>query len=138
MLFCTDVVARGIDVPDVDFIVQYDPPQDPSFFIHRIGPPARLSIPSTNSLFYFLLLLFVRPVLLPFLSVFFFISLHYTVFRMFALHSDCRRGLRQDALLEWAVVGLLASCYCPKRKRTWVRFSVSFFLCLVVALSRAH
>jgi ATP-dependent RNA helicase DDX55/SPB4 len=27
VLVCTDVAARGIDVPDVDWIVQYDPPQ---------------------------------------------------------------------------------------------------------------
>jgi superfamily II DNA/RNA helicase len=27
VLICTDVAARGIDVPDVNWIVQYDPPQ---------------------------------------------------------------------------------------------------------------
>ena len=27
VLLCTDVAARGIDVPDVDWIVQYEPPQ---------------------------------------------------------------------------------------------------------------
>lgn len=41
LLVCTDVVARGIDLPDVDWIVQYDPPQDPNFFVHRIGRTAR-------------------------------------------------------------------------------------------------
>jgi ATP-dependent RNA helicase DDX55/SPB4 len=41
VLVCTDVVARGIDLPDVDWIVQYDPPQDPNFFVHRIGRTAR-------------------------------------------------------------------------------------------------
>lgn len=40
-LLCTDVAARGIDVPDVEWIVQYDPPQDPSYFIHRVGRTAR-------------------------------------------------------------------------------------------------
>ena len=40
-LFCTDIVARGIDLPDVDWIIQYDPPQDPSFFVHRVGRTAR-------------------------------------------------------------------------------------------------
>lgn len=41
LLVCTDVVARGIDLPDVDWIVQYDPPQDPNFFVHRVGRTAR-------------------------------------------------------------------------------------------------
>ncbi len=42
VMCCTDVAARGIDIPDIDWIVQYDPPQDPSFFIHRIGRTARM------------------------------------------------------------------------------------------------
>jgi superfamily II DNA/RNA helicase len=41
VLLATDVAARGIDVPDVDFIVQFDPPKDPSSFVHRIGRTAR-------------------------------------------------------------------------------------------------
>lgn len=41
MLLCTDVAARGIDVPDIDWIIQYSPPQDPAFFVHRVGRTAR-------------------------------------------------------------------------------------------------
>eukprot|EP00903_Cladosiphon_okamuranus_P022636 g20831.t1 len=41
LLVCTDVAARGIDIPDVAWIVQFDPPQDPSYFIHRVGRTAR-------------------------------------------------------------------------------------------------
>jgi len=41
VLLCTDVAARGWDVPDVDWILQYDPPEDPKEYIHRVGRTAR-------------------------------------------------------------------------------------------------
>mmetsp|Transcript_14045 Transcript_14045/g.20998 ORF Transcript_14045/g.20998 Transcript_14045/m.20998 type:complete len:747 (-) Transcript_14045:29-2269(-) len=41
VMFCTDVAARGIDIPDVDWIVQLTAPKDPSFFVHRVGRTAR-------------------------------------------------------------------------------------------------
>lgn len=40
-LFCTDVAARGLDVSDVQWVVQVDAPQDPAFFVHRVGRSAR-------------------------------------------------------------------------------------------------
>ncbi|WIA21353.1 hypothetical protein OEZ85_000576 [Tetradesmus obliquus] len=42
VLLCTDVAARGLDIPDVSWIVQYDPPQDPAAFVHRVGRTARM------------------------------------------------------------------------------------------------
>ncbi|WCJ32528.1 ATP-dependent RNA helicase HAS1 [Euphorbia peplus] len=40
-LLCTDVAVRGLDIPDVDWIVQYDPPVEPQEYVHRVGRIAR-------------------------------------------------------------------------------------------------
>ncbi|PRT53728.1 ATP-dependent RNA helicase DBP4 [Wickerhamiella sorbophila] len=40
-LFSTDVVARGIDFPEVDWVIQIDCPEDSATYIHRVGRSAR-------------------------------------------------------------------------------------------------
>lgn len=42
VLLVTDVAARGIDFPNVDWVVQWDAPQDPAAYTHRIGRTARM------------------------------------------------------------------------------------------------
>ncbi|ETO22863.1 hypothetical protein RFI_14331, partial [Reticulomyxa filosa] len=41
-LICTDLIARGVDIPNVHLIIQVDPPQQSEFFIHRVGRTARM------------------------------------------------------------------------------------------------
>ncbi|KAF2215659.1 hypothetical protein CERZMDRAFT_81805 [Cercospora zeae-maydis SCOH1-5] len=41
ILLTTDVLARGIDIPDIDLVVQLDPPKHPTDFIHRCGRSGR-------------------------------------------------------------------------------------------------
>ena len=51
ILLTTDLAARGIDIPDVDWIVQFDPPQWSDSFVHRIGRTARAGRSGQSLLF---------------------------------------------------------------------------------------
>ncbi|CCH45033.1 ATP-dependent rRNA helicase SPB4 [Wickerhamomyces ciferrii] len=41
ILMTTDVAARGIDIENVDLVIQLDPPTDPDVFLHRCGRTGR-------------------------------------------------------------------------------------------------
>ena len=41
ILVATDIAARGIDVPAVGHVINYDVPEDPLIYFHRIGRTAR-------------------------------------------------------------------------------------------------
>jgi len=41
VLIATDVSARGIDIPNVEFVVNYDLPEKPENYVHRIGRTGR-------------------------------------------------------------------------------------------------
>ena len=41
ILICTDVAARGIDVDDVEAVINYDLPQENEYYLHRIGRTGR-------------------------------------------------------------------------------------------------
>jgi ATP-dependent RNA helicase DeaD len=40
-LVATDVAARGIDIPELSHVIQYEPPEDPELYIHRAGRTGR-------------------------------------------------------------------------------------------------
>ena len=41
LLVATDIAARGIDVPEVEAVINYDLPEVPESYVHRIGRTAR-------------------------------------------------------------------------------------------------
>ena len=41
VLVATDIAARGIDVKDVQLVINYDLPEEPEVYVHRIGRTAR-------------------------------------------------------------------------------------------------
>ena len=41
ILVATDVAARGIDIPDIEQVINFDVPMDPLMYFHRIGRTAR-------------------------------------------------------------------------------------------------
>ena len=40
-LVATDVAARGLDIPDLSHVIQYEVPEDPEWYIHRAGRTGR-------------------------------------------------------------------------------------------------
>lgn len=51
VLFCTDVAARGLDLPHVDWIVQYNPPTTTADYVHRVGRTARIGAKGSSLIF---------------------------------------------------------------------------------------
>ena len=51
-MVATDILSRGIDIEDIDLVINYDVPHDGEDYVHRIGRTARAS--NTGSAFTFI------------------------------------------------------------------------------------
>jgi ATP-dependent RNA helicase DDX10/DBP4 len=51
VLFATDVAARGLDFPSIDWVLQVDAPEDAETYIHRVGRTARYESKGQSLLF---------------------------------------------------------------------------------------
>lgn len=52
ILIATDVAARGIDVSDIDVVINYDVPLDNEYYLHRIGRTGRAKKEGTSYIFF--------------------------------------------------------------------------------------
>jgi len=51
VMLCTDVAARGLDLPQVDWIVQFTAPISVSDYVHRVGRTARIGAKGSSVIF---------------------------------------------------------------------------------------
>ena len=47
VLVATDIAARGIDIPDISHVINYELPNEPESYVHRIGRTARAGLEGT-------------------------------------------------------------------------------------------
>lgn len=52
MLVATSVAARGLDIPDVKHVINFDLPQDIEEYVHRIGRTGRIGNKGTATSFF--------------------------------------------------------------------------------------
>ena len=98
-LIATDVAARGLDIPAVDWIVQFDPPDDPRDYIHRVGRTARGSNGKGKSL------LFLQPSEVGFLKILKearvpLVEFEFPAKRIFSIQSQLEKLINQNYYLN--------------------------------------
>jgi len=49
VLVATDIAARGLDIQDISHVINYDVPENPEDYVHRIGRTGRAHRPARPS-----------------------------------------------------------------------------------------
>jgi ATP-dependent RNA helicase DDX21 len=52
VLVATDVASRGLDIPNIDLVIQLEPPKEVESYIHRSGRTARAGKEGTSITFF--------------------------------------------------------------------------------------
>jgi len=110
LMVATDVASRGLDVKEVSMVINYDLPQDPEVYIHRIGRTARAGAEGVATSLYYpgqkekLAAMAPNITLLP--------ASDLSVDRHFTLQSDratlCIDGGKRDKLRPGDILGALS------------------------------
>jgi ATP-dependent RNA helicase DDX31/DBP7 len=109
LLFCTDVAARGLDLPDIHWILQYDPPCDIDDYVHRCGRTARKGMVGKSLLFLlpseakYTQLLYTRGLLIEPLSLTKMLSDAIDYAMTTSTNSSKRKSKNEDELLSKAI-----------------------------------
>lgn len=120
ILFCTDIAARGIDIENIDCVIHFDIPLDPSNTVHRSGRTAR-----NNK--YGISYLFVMPSELPFIKFLEFkkIFIKEVSFNLFSFEKEIKEYVSKDIEIEKLAVKSFVS-YLASYKEYILNYLIEF------------
>ncbi|XP_056602570.1 probable ATP-dependent RNA helicase DDX31 [Triplophysa dalaica] len=113
ILLCTDVAARGLDLAQVTWIVQYNPPFSVEEYVHRVGRTARIGAQGSS-------LLFLTPSETAFVDVLANHNISLSEMKMISILSALMRDSRFKGRGKWDSKGSGAAFEQEVRERATV------------------